>query len=279
MNNAVEGQRNIDSARGCPSDAATGLCTCQIVIRSGLALAPPKQEPKAARACHIMSGRGLSSRRWLTLIKVTDDTILLSMFYPWREKWDDEKHTSCKKIFGHGFEEARQAPMEVKRAWRLSVTWTDWADLGYGPLQWMSHSQREFLGLLALSWVTFADRNGGDASPDGVSTWEACLNNRPRLFASTRTLDGARPAGINAVELSHARVEGKDEIRHEVVVKDEGNVLRVEAYAVGIQDNHRHLEGTFGAEVWKETGLGELLWMDHKWRRYLARRISHQVRW
>ena len=176
----------------------------------------------------------------------------------------------------------------------------------------MSHAQKMLLARLSLSWVSLktATNSVGDNSP----LLETVLQVRPTLVSVVRTV--GKPGEVSPVggggssigkpgdtysvcgsvssmgklgEVSSS-CSGGDGVgvtagndnnrptRYRVVVRDEGRVFRVELEpeelrgAKGVSQS-----GQFGKEAWRETGLGELLWMDCTWRQYLADRLSKQV--
>ena len=256
----------------CSSGAPSGLCSCRVVMRTGVSL--PLLETEGGEGADERHHLSLGSRRcsrWLAVVKTNGDALTLSLCQSLfkASSLGDAPGEAGKPIGTGSIAGAigREGGNRKRRWVALKVAWRDWAGLGYGPLQWMSHAQKKCIGALALSWVSF-DSRGLDEGDVG-----AFLQLRPTL-ASVR-----RVVGMSA-ETTVAADPGDDSegIKSRVMVRDEGRVLRVDVEAVGQSLSlHRRWSRSFGKEAWEETGLGDLLWMNWTWRRYLAIRLSQQV--
>lgn len=261
-----------------------------------------------------------SSGRWLVVIKAIGSGLNLSLFRPSREALPkpppttnlcDGKGTSegARKRGLSGLQTTKSTGM--RQSFSLLMTWADWEQLGYGPLQWMSHAQKMLLARLSLSWVYLKAMATSHTSDLIDPPLETVLQVRPTLVSVVRTVgtpgerspaDGGGCSNVRRMDgtavistRSAGGVTGNGDERrrrYRVVVRDEGRVFRVELKAEvhrketetewkdeeGGSSQYRLLEQTFGKEAWRETGLGELLWMDRTWRQYLADRLSKQVR-
>lgn len=222
--------------------------------------------------------------RWLVLVKANGDALRLSLCKPSfgalsnqyshafgeDTKWNTEYSSEWNRS-GSSEREMKKAKKRLQRV-VFHVTWRDWAELGYGPLQWMSHAQKTLLGALALSWVSFGTTEKSSLVT-GEGDLEAFLQIRPTL-ASVRRIVGISPNFVGPA----AAVGDNGGIMGRVAIRDEGHVFGVEVEIQG-QDLSpcRRLSRSFGKETWEETGLGDLLWMAWKWRRYVASRLSRQV--
>lgn len=351
----------------CPlSSTSAGLCSCRVLFRAGKSLPSGErvEVPHSGStaiapttATSVVTRRG---ERWLAIVKSDDgESLCLSIFRPSSIKRRGYAKAGAKLKCGNiqssgtqgevvtAAEDVREtAGMQcVERSkFRLSAKWQHWADLGYGPLQWMSHAQKRFFGELALSWVAIQEREYADLelhylsavdhkSDSSAST--ACLRLKPSLASSTRLVNAAKerelrhpnaPIVGNVSSLGRRKsnlaeseatlpdksapkskydfadvcmsaiirdreqmsdpvysVEEHRGLRRRVTVRDQGQVLAVQ---IQMEDDEMGkggreascLEETFGVEAWRGTGLGELLWLDHPWRQYLARRLMYQVR-
>lgn len=132
-----------------------------------------------------------------------------------------------------------------------------------------------------------------------VTRQEAQRYNTPNLDPSETTCNGSTPQSkhvfpddcVSAVMRSRKEstdpvclVEDRHGRKGRVTVADGGHVFTVQVifqrFGKGAGwGESTYFEGTFGIEGWRETGLRELLWLDHCWRQYLARRLSYQVRY
>lgn len=300
-------------ASPCVSGAPSGLCSCPVVLRTGVSLPLSIPEPPK-RHDHNDSDNtaSASSRsRWLVLVKATGGELALSLLRPSRGGASDggldvqtQALGATSVGSGNGACRRTQKPKHILRQPRsLVATWADWAQLGYGPLQWMSHEQKAFIARLSLFWVSLKPPTEMVPCREGrVYAYtikkafrlpeEALLHPRPILYSlsrvvgtSSETLASVVRRGDNArLPMSAGSENNRDRLRAtRVFVRDEGSVLRVgvevDGRSVG-QSQHgvQLLEQTFGKEVWQQTRLGELLWLDCSGRQYLARRLAQQVR-
>ena len=308
----------------CGTAAADGLCACRVVLRAGVSLPLSIPEPPQGDD-HPESGGNNGSRhnvasassrsRWLVQVKATGGELTLSLLRPSRARTPSGGldvqspalgTTVSSTSNGTGTCRGTRQPKHVLRQPRsLVATWEDWAKLGYGPLQWMSHAQKALIARLSLYWVSLKPPTEKEPCLEGrayaympTKTFrfpeEAFLRLRPILYCLRRvvgtpreTLASVRCGGDSARRSMSASSESGDResLRAvEVFVRDEGSVLRVEVETGGeggvgpSQQGVERLERTFGKEVWQETGLGELLWSDCSDRQYLARRLAQQVR-
>lgn len=221
------------------------------------------------------------------MAKAIGGELTLSLFCPSREDkggdgaGSDGRGTKTGgNLSGAGREEQR-----ARQSRLLLATWEDWEGLGYGPLQWMSHAEKRFLGSLALSWISFRNDAGDSRDNDGHVKQDAFLQFRPTLARVTRVVDtftaykrSSSGSGETGLSVHTGVIGGPDAQRRRVIVRDSGRdfIVEVETEETG----HAQCSGirqTFGKEAWRETGLGELLWIDRSWRRYLASRLSKQV--
>lgn len=237
----------------CPSGAPLGLCSCLVILRAGASL--PLSVTDVVQ--------NIDQSRWLVLVKTNGDTLRLSLSKPSFRALPDQYSSAEAPEWNRtrsSERETRKANQRLQRV-ELQVTRRDWAEIGYGPLQWMSHSQKTSLGALALSWVSLAKGKGGH---------EAFLHIRPTIAGVRRIV------GISSNFGGPASDNGG--IMSRVVVRDEGDVFGVEVEIEGHDSSPcRRLSRSFGKEAWEETGLRDLLWMPLKWRRYVASRLSRQV--
>ena len=249
------------------------------------------------------------------MVKAIGSGLNLSLFRPSREAPRKRNFRGGGKDAGEGAKRngrsglrGTQTPRSMRQSFSLLMTWADWEQLGYGPLQWMSHAQKMLLARLSLSWVSL--KAIGTNVDFGLShpPHEAVLQFRPMLVRVVRTVgtpgEMSSPGGGSSNEEGMPGTAGggsssvgvmtgsSDERprRYRVVVRDEGRVFSVELEAelqgeglegeLKVEGNSpcRLFAQTFGKEAWRETGLGELLWMDRIWRQYLADRLSKQVR-
>lgn len=299
------------------SGAPSGLCSCQVVLRTGVSLPlsisePPKGDGHAESSGNIDSYNATSAARcsrWLVLVKATGGELALSLLRPSRAGTSNSGLDAQSQLPGAtgthlGGGSGNIRPKHMLRQPRSVVaTWADWAQLGYGPLQWMSHAQKAFIARLSLYWVSLkppienAPRLGGRAHAYTAKKVfrlpeETFLHLRPILFSLSRgvgtpgeTLASVARGGNSArLSLSAGSDNDRERLRAaRVFVRDEGSVLRVEVEVDGggegqSQHGAKRLEQMFGKDVWQETGLGELLWLDCAGRQYLARRLAQQVR-
>ncbi|CAN0115791.1 unnamed protein product [Discosporangium mesarthrocarpum] len=165
------------------------------------------------------------------------------------------------------------------------MSWADWAGMGYGPLQWMSHSQKALLGELALGWVAF--RTGAvlgegvhevDKEPSGGANClgggglqamqgEAVLRLQPVLACVVRCVEGLtedegglkRDRGIAGKERHGGKEGGGEGLRTQrssgtacVVVRDEGMRHRVTVFR-----GEGGGRGVCGSDVTEESKRGE----------------------
>lgn len=264
-----EGSRNETL---CSSGALAGLCSCRVVLRVGMTL--PLAETEFVNGTGSNRGVGVRSTldgRWLVVVKAVRSDLILSLLRPSRGERSycdgigENRNRGAEGSRKYGAERAKS----LRRSLSLQATWREWERLGYGPLQWMSHTQKEHLGSLALSWVSFKIKEhqprAGDESP------QAFLQLRPVIARVSRDCDIAAAVGF----VDH----NKKARRARVEVRDEGCVFRVNVEVdLEVSSQCRRLVRVFGQEAWRETGLGELLWMERPWRQYLAGRLSQQVR-
>lgn len=277
--------QNAEADTPCSSGAPAGLCSCRVVLRAATLL--PSSGNGILRAddgSPNMDKQLLPSRRhdrWLVVAKAIGGELALSLFCPLRGDQGRDGE-GWRKTVGH-FSRAVGSEQRTRQSRFLVATWDDWEGLGYGPLQWMSHAQKHFLGSLALSWISFRHdaRNSGDNV--GHAKPEAFLQLRPILARVTRIVDtiatDKNSTSCSGIKGLHTGVAGEPNARRsQVTVRDNGRdfIVDVEAEEAG----HAQCSGSqqrFGEEAWRETGLGELFWIDRSWRRYLAGRLSHQV--
>lgn len=302
----------------CPSGAPVGLCSCGVLLRVGVSLPLISTDNRKVFNSdnNTDPDRPLPSRgRWLVVVKAIGSELNLSLFRPSREAWRTTMLGGGGKGASEGAGRRGlggiQTPGSMRRSFSLLMTWADWEQLGYGPLRWMSHAQKMLLARLSLSWVSLKAMSTSLNFGSSESPLETVLQVRPMLVSVERTVEtpgdmssaggGSRNVGgmvSTATNSSGSNSAGampgsSDETprRYRVAVRDEGRVFRVELEAemnhqkvnAELQDKEggaqcRLLEQTFGKEAWRETGLGELLWMDRTWRQYLADRLSKQVR-
>lgn len=239
----------------CPSGAPLGLCFCLVLLRVGASL--------PLSGTDIIPNIDKSLSRWLVLVKTNGDALILSMCKPSFGVSSSQYSSAEATEWNRTRSSERETRKENKKLQQvvLRVSWKDWAEIGYGPLQWMSHAQKASLGALALSWVSLTKGEGGH---------EAFLQIRP-IIAGDRRILGISPnfGGL---------ASDNEGMRSRVVVRDEGAVFGVEMEieSQGASPSRR-LSRSFGKEAWEETGLGDLLWMAWTWRRYVANRLSRQV--
>lgn len=292
----------------CPSGAPVGLCSCSVLLRAGVSL--PLVSTGSRKMVNSDTDRPLSScGRWLVVVKAIGSELSLSLFRPSRESWRGGEKGASEGAGRRGLG-GFQTPRSMRQSFSLLMTWADWEQLGYGPLQWMSHAQKMLLARLSIRWVSLKAMTTNLNFGSSESTLETVLQVRPMLVSVVRAV--GTPGEMYVVGGGSSNVEGMVDTassgrsssagamagcsaeiprRYRVAVRDEGRVFRVELEAevyredvkAELQDEeggsqYRLLEQTFGKEAWRETGLGELLWMDRTWRQYLADRLSKQVR-
>ncbi|CAN0100191.1 unnamed protein product, partial [Ectocarpus fasciculatus] len=340
----------------CKSGAPQGLCSCRVVLRSGVSLPLSIPEPVESVAADIdnndddeydsscrnnntietpaarrqssssNSSNSSSKSRWLVLVKATGGELTLSLLQPSRAAPSLGRPTQRRTpagLRGRGTTTAGGSG-DMRRALSLVAAWADWAEAGYGPLQWMSHEQKVFIARLSLYWVSFRtpphgfeEKNAPDTNETPVqhdrhgTTKEAFLHFRPILSSVTRVVvkshgdprSAARGTGgsgaggggggggslaavggasSRTVPRGGSKILGVEEASRtsRVYVRDEGGVLRVEvveAAGSNAESAGLRLDQPFGKEAWRETGLGELLWLDCSCRQYLALRLAQQV--
>lgn len=256
-----------------------------------------------------------SRNRWLVQVKATGGELALSLLRPSRAGTPSGGLVvQCPALAGPGTSAGSGSESRTRRGTHqpkhmlrqprsLVATWKDWAQLGYGPLPWMSHAQKALIARLSLFWISLKPPAETEPRVEGRAyaymtqkvfrlPEEAFLRLRPILYRVNRavgtpgeTLASVRRGG-SGTRLSTS--PGSDSCRKRlraarVFARDEGSVLRVEVEVDGggedqsQQGGVRRLEQTFGKEVWQQTGLGELLWLDCSGRQYLARRLAQQV--
>lgn len=303
------------------SRVPSGLCSCRIVLRTGVSLPLSIAEPPKGNDHNESSGNNdsnnmapASSRsRWLVLVKATGGELALSMLRPSRvgpsNGGQDARvptpgatGTSEGSGSGGAWRGTHQPKHLLRQPRSLTVTWDDWAHLGYGPLQWMSHAQKAFIARLSLYWISLKPPTETAHSPEGRVYGhvtkeafrlpeDAFLHLRPVLYGLSRVVgtrsetlaSAVRGGGSPRMPMSTGSDTNRERLRAtRVFVRDEGSILRVEVEVDGgnvgqSQHGIQRLEQTFGKEVWQETGLGELLWLDCSGRQYLARRLARQV--
>lgn len=176
-------------------------------MRAGTLLSSSERVEIEDAATPNNAARG--AERWLAVAKSKNcGTLSLSLFYPStleRTAYSNtgvELNTGAMKS-GRAGEDPGSAdrvrenvsvPYVKQPRISLSATWKDWVDLGYGPLQWMSHRQKRFFGRLALSWVAIGEQEKADTelprqSKLGLTTApssNAFLQFRPTLATKTR---------------------------------------------------------------------------------------------
>ncbi|CAB1113557.1 unnamed protein product [Ectocarpus sp. CCAP 1310/34] len=269
------------------------------------------------------------------MVKATGGELTLSLFQPSRAAPSTGGTTRPAGVRGRGAAAANGSGVHstagdpgraaMRRSLTLVAAWADWAEAGYGPLQWMSHEQKVFIARLSLYWVSFRtpargfeEKNAPNANETPVrhrrrrTTKEAFLHFHPILSSVTRDVgkssgapgssvrgtggggaDGGGGSGLVVVGGTSSRTapRGGSEIfggeetsrTSRVLVRDEGGVLRVEVVEAERKNVGRSKSGVsmldqaFGKESWRETGLGELLWLDCSCRQYLALRLAQQV--
>lgn len=343
----------------CVSGAPSGLCSCRVVLRTGVVLPLSLPEPDDDYNTETNSGTADNNNgatrtsRWLVLVKAEGGELSLSLLQPSRAV----SASSCRQreqtaaatttttstthglggpgmntamapgltevggrfSTGRGIRNEHSTPIRMLRSrLSLSATCGDWDNLGYGPLQWMSHAQKAFIARLSLYWVSFKPMppliETGDLLekyPRNTKKTRFCLPGeafprfRPILSSATRVV--GTPSEMMATTVSGSSSSGNggggsggDSTRlsksadgtnrtgtsrlTRVFVRDEGGVFRVEV-EVNRDDTEtgrsrcgsRRLECKFGKEAWRNTGLGELLWLDGSNRKYLALRLAQQV--
>lgn len=269
----------------CSSGAPAGLCSCRVVLRAATLLPSSGTGILCADDGSPNTDKQLlpsrRNYRWLVVAKAIGGELTLSLFCPLRG--DQGRDGAGWEQTVEHFSRAGGGQQRTRQSRFLVATWDDWEGLGYGPLQWMSHAQKRFLGSLALSWISFRHDARNSRENVGHAKPEAFLQLRPILARVTRIVDTiatdkASTSG-SSIKGLHTGVAGEpDARRSQVTVRDSGRdfIVEVEAEEAG----HAQCSGTqkkIGKEAWRETGLGELLWIDRSWRRYLAGRLSHQV--
>lgn len=306
----------------CGAAAKDGLCSCRVVLRAGVSLPlsipePPKgiDHPQSSGSSGSNNAASASSRsRWLVQVKATGGELTLSLLRPSRAGTPSGGLDVQSRALGttgtstsssSGTCRGTHQPKHMLRQPRsLVATWEDWAKLGYGPLQWMSHVQKALVARLSLYWISLKPPTEKESCLEGrtyaympTKTFrfpqEAFLRLRPILYSFRRvvgtpsqTLASARRGGDSARRSMSASSDngGRERLgAARVFVRDEGSVLRMEVEMDGgderqSQQGAKRLERTFGKEVWQETGLEGLLWSDCSDRQYLARRLAQQVR-
>ncbi|CAM9616702.1 unnamed protein product [Ectocarpus sp. 4 AP-2014] len=178
-------------------------------------------ETRAARSSRRSSSSGggggggdsCSSRksRWLVMVKVTGGELTLSLLRPSRAAPSTGGTARPAGLRGGGAATANGSGVfstagdpgrgEMRRSLSLVAAWADWAEAGYGPLQWMSHEQKVFIARLSLYWVSFRtpargfeEKNAPNANETFVqhhcrrTTKEAFLHFRPILSSVTRVV-------------------------------------------------------------------------------------------
>lgn len=293
-----------------------GLCSCRVVLRAGVSLPLSIAEPSEENDPNESSGdnggnktspsssssSSFTRSRWLVQVKAAGGELTLSLLRPSRAG------TPSGGLDVQG--PAHQPKHMLRQPRSLVATWEDWAWLGYGPLEWMSHAQKALVARLSLFWILLKPPTCKEPLLEGRRyenmkkkvfrfPEEAFLRLRPILYRASRpvgtpgeTLASARRGGgLTRPSTSGGTDSGRERLRAAVMLtRDEGSVFRVEV-EVGVevkvggggegQSKHgggvERLEQTFGKEVWQETGLEELLWLDCSGRQYLARRLAQQV--
>ncbi|CAM9200072.1 unnamed protein product, partial [Ectocarpus sp. 12 AP-2014] len=174
----------------------------------------------AARSSRLSSrcsgggdGRCSSGKsRWLVMVKATGGELTLSLLQPSRAAPSIGGTTrpaglrgkTAATANGRGVHSTAGDPGrgEMRRSLSLVAAWEDWAEAGYGPLQWMSHEQKVFIARLSLYWVSFRtpahdfeEKNALNANETPVqhhrrrTTKEAFLHFRPILSSVTRVVE------------------------------------------------------------------------------------------
>lgn len=241
----------------CPRGAVQGLCSCRLVFR-GATLVPVNSHTSTS----LHSGESQTGRkRFLAVTRVEGDRLDVRLFDPRQEGVGIDRAASTRVAPG-------------RRCMNVSIAWSDWWEQGYGPLQWMSHAQKRFMAELVLSRVYVTCDSAGSSGS------MAFLRHRPVIASVSRPIalpgwmiDGA---GVNDI----TSVAESDNCHHvavrKVVARDQGHTLHVEVLDA---DRKQSLAAkTFDEECWRGTGLGPLLWLDQRTRRYLAWRLVHQAR-
>lgn len=152
-----------------------------------------------------------SKSRWLVMVEATGGELTLSLLQPSRAAPSTGGTTRPAGLRGRGAATANGSGVfstagdpgrgEMRRSLTLVAAWADWAEAGYGPLQWMSHGQKVFIARLSLYWVSFRtpargfeEKNAPNANETPVqhhrrrATEEAFLHFRPILSSVTRVV-------------------------------------------------------------------------------------------
>ncbi|CAM9958618.1 unnamed protein product [Ectocarpus sp. 8 AP-2014] len=250
-------------------------------------------ETRAARSSRRSSSSSSSSggsgtSRWLVMVKVTGGKLTLSLLQPSRAAPSTGGTTRPNGLRGRGAATANGSGVhstagdpgrgEMRRSLSLVASWADWAEAGYGPLQWMSHEQKVFIARLSLYWVSFRtpargfeEKNASNANETPVqhhrrrTTKEAFLHFRPILSSVTRVVGKSKGDPASAVPgtgMSGALVVvggassrtvpregseifggGEPSRTSRVFVRDEGGVLRVEVVEAERKNGGRSKSG------------------------------------
>lgn len=170
-------------------------------------------ETRAAGSSSSSIGGSSSSRksRWLVMVKATGGELTLSLLQPSRAAPSTGGPTRPAGFRGRGAATANGNGVyntagdsgrgEMRRSLSLVAAWADWAEAGYGPLQWMSHEQKVFIARLSLYWVSFRTPLHGFEEKNALNfnetpvqhhrhrtTKEAFLHFRPVLSSVTRVV-------------------------------------------------------------------------------------------
>ncbi|CAM9517610.1 unnamed protein product, partial [Choristocarpus tenellus] len=194
----------------------------------------------------------------------------------------------------------------------VSARWSDWVQLGYGPLQWLSHAQKKRLAELTVTWAAIrsehhcnnksssnmSGRGEGSRQVEGETVVLWCRSVVTSVVRAVRGLGDAhfntsmgdekndekgmgkqfgRVGGGSRCEMTDLTVGTSWGVAC-VEVRDEGHCFRIavsnrKSEEGGLQE----LESMIGEESWGSTGSRELLWLSTQRRKYLAYRLSHQV--
>ncbi|CAM9633251.1 unnamed protein product, partial [Ectocarpus sp. 13 AM-2016] len=173
---------------------------------------------RSSRLSSKCSGGGGGGRcssgksRWLVMVKATGGELTLSLLQPSRAapliggttRPAGLRGKTAATANGRGVHSTAGDPGsgEMRRSLSLVAAWADWAEAGYGPLQWMSHEQKVFIARLSLYWVTFRtpahgfeEKNAPNANETPAqhhrrrTTKEAFLHFRPILSSVTRVVE------------------------------------------------------------------------------------------
>jgi len=221
------------------SGAPSGLCSCRILLRTGvplpLSIVDTELGAEGIRGDNFNNSNNNSNNsnsnsnnsnssndkssassrgRWLVLVTATGGELTLSLLRPVRGLDIQTPATGPERegaSSGSGTCRTPNAPKRlIRRCRTLVATWVDWAQLGYGPLQWMSHAQKALIARLSLYWLILKtpavesgqhnlERHACRAKQAFDLPEEAFLCFRPVLSSVTRIVGTPSEAKASAV--------------------------------------------------------------------------------